>query len=780
MVAASYSSTFPRGHACTAEGLKGACQPPTAATRPHLYAVVDRQDGEPNAGGSTADVSTDVADAPLGPVSAWLPCGNAAVTPAMLAYPAAAGGSANCAESPRHGVARLHVRLLGGFGVQRAGGTHPVSDWQRRSAKTLTKLLAAHPRHALHREQILDILWPGADLESALNSLGKALYAARHAFEPDLPPRKSSAYLRLTDAMVVLDTEHVVIDADRFEQLAETALRRGDIAAYRTALAAYGGEMLPEDRYADWCAERRSSLAELHLRMALGLAEALECGGVYNESAHLLREVLRQDPAREEVHRRLMRLYAEMGTPDQAVRQFQRCADVLRRELDLAPQRETVSLYHDVLASRIPENGSRHGRAGEPVALPRHIPAKPNVGGPFVGHDHVVQQLCKQLTRRSGAGPGLVLVSGEAGVGKTRLLDEFAARAGRQGAAVLCGGSGAHASRFACGPFAVALEGYAAARPQAERNELAHRYPALARFVPSLRLNSGMPVPAAGCRDYHIDLIPAIVRLLTDLARRQPVLVVLGDLDEADPFSLDLLRYLAHLGVQRQWLIAAAVREEEVEAGSRLWRMMDATMRERLCLKIELRCLSRLDCGQLVRAILPGGRVGDALVEHVYALSRGNPLFVWELVREMQQCGKLVLAEGDWQESPWVPTRAPARVRALTAMRVAAMEESVRCVLGLAAAAASAGAQEISLGELRTGAAALEPPVGNAALFQALDRALRTGVLEEQQSGYAFRYPLVRSALYEGLTRHRRDQLHAALAARSRKRPHRLAATSAG
>lgn len=698
----------------------------------------------------------------------------------MLACPAAAGGSAKCAESPRHGVARLQVRLLGGFSVQRAAGG-PVSGWQRRSAKTLTKLLAAHPRHALHREQILDILWPGADLESALNSLGKALYAARHAFEPDLPPRKSSAYLRLTDAMVVLDTEHVVIDADRFEQLAETALRRADVAAYQTALAAYGGEMLPEDRYADWCAERRSSLAELHLRMVSGLAGALECGGAYNESAHLLREVLRQDPAREEVHRRLIRLYAEMGAPDQAVRQFHRCTDVLRRELDLAPQRETVSLYHDVLASRIPEHGSRHGRDGEPVVLPRQIPAKANVGGPFVGHDQVVQQLWRQLTRRDGAGPGMVLVSGEAGVGKTRLLDEFAARASRQGAAVLRGGSGAHASRFACGPFAVALEGYAAARPQAERNELAHRYPALARFVPSLRLDSGMPVPAAGCRDYHIDLVPAVVRLLTDLARRQPVLVVLGDLHEADPFSLDLLRYLAHLGVQRQWLIAAAVREEEVEAGSRLWRMMDATMRERLCLKIELRCLSRRDCGQLVRAMLPGGRVGDALVEHIYTLSRGNPLFVWELVREMQQCSKLVLAGGgDWQESQWVPARAPARVRALTAMRVAAMDETVRCVLGLAAAAAAAGAREISLGELRTGAAALEPPVGNAALLAALDRALRMGVLEEQQGGYAFRYPLVRSALYEGLARHRRDQLHAALAARSRKRPHRLAATSAG
>ncbi len=120
----------------------------------------------------------------------------------------------------------LSMRLLGGFHVQRADTARAVSDWQRRSAKTLTKLLATCPGHTLHREQVLDILWPGVDLESALNSLGKALHAARHAFEPDLPRRMDSAYLRLTDAMLTLDTEHVVIDADRFEQLAETCAAR--------------------------------------------------------------------------------------------------------------------------------------------------------------------------------------------------------------------------------------------------------------------------------------------------------------------------------------------------------------------------------------------------------------------------------------------------------------------------------------------------------------------------------------------------------------------------
>ena len=130
-------------------------------------------------------------------------------------------------------ITSLRVRLLGGFCVERIDVGQAVSDWPRRSAKTLIKLLAVQPGHALHREQVIDVLWPKVDAESALNSLGKALHVARRALEPELPRRQDSAYLRLADGMLVLNTEHVVVDTDEFEQLAEDALRRREISAYR-------------------------------------------------------------------------------------------------------------------------------------------------------------------------------------------------------------------------------------------------------------------------------------------------------------------------------------------------------------------------------------------------------------------------------------------------------------------------------------------------------------------------------------------------------------------
>jgi predicted ATPase len=152
--------------------------------------------------------------------------------------------------------------------------------------------------------------------------------------------------------------------------------------------------------------------------------------------------------------------------------------------------------------------------------------------------------------------------------------------------------------------------------------------------------------------------------------------------------------------------------------------------------------------------LLSGDDVDRALPADIYARSLGNPLFVEELLREMRE-----------RCSP-ASRCVPPTVRALVALRMAPVKESVRRVVALAAAA---GGPEISLPELRAGAAALKPPVSDVALFDALDRALELCILEERDGSYAFRHPLVRSALYEDLSRHRRDELHAALAGQPRQ-----------
>jgi DNA-binding SARP family transcriptional activator len=665
----------------------------------------------------------------------------------------------------------LQVRLLGGFRVERADTGHYLPDWPRRSAKTLTKLLATHPGHALHREQIIDVLWPDVDPQAGLNSFGKALHAARRVLEPDLPRRQDSVYLRLTDCMLVLNTERVRVDVDVFEQLADDAMRLGDVAAYQAALQAYHGELLPEDRYETWCEDRRSSLAEKYLRLLVGLADVYERTGACNEAADRLREVLKHDPMREAVHRQLMRLYARMGTPDQAVRQFHLCAEVLHRELGLRPQPETVSLYEMIRSNQLPADLGL-ARMPDPARMPglAQMPdlaqTRAPVGGlvpnpdPFVGREAFLQALSSQLMRRDDARVGLVAISGERGVGKTRLLSELAGRVTERGAVVLRGGSGAHAGQFFCGAFAVALEDHVARLPAAERGDVARRYPALARLVPSLR--AGIPVqdPAGSLRDFHLEVLPSIAQLLTELASSAPVLLVLGDLDELDATGLDLVRYLAHLAANVPILMVGSLRDPYGEAGSQARSMVDSIIREQIGHQFELRCLSRRATAQLVQALLPGADVAGDVLAEIYEQSRGNPRFVREIVRGIR--GKRAEPGSDPRDVSRASASLPARALALSALRLSVTDKAVHRVLDLVA---STGQDEISLGQLRAAAAKLEPPLSAPVLFDALDRALRMHLLEERDGGYAFRHPVVRAALYDSLPRHRREEFRAALAA---------------
>lgn len=604
--------------------------------------------------------------------------------------------------------------------MERADLQRPVGGWQRRSAKALTKLLATYPRHALHREQVVEILWPGVDLASALNSFGKALYAARRAFQPDLLPRQSSSYLCLTDSMVALNTDCVTIDADRFQELAETALKKGDIESYEVALAAYGGELLPEDRYEDWCAERRDFFAGLRTRLLVELAEALQKRGSLSASINRLHEVLQHDPTREDVHRRLMVLYAETGSRDQAVRQFQLCEDALQRDLGLAPEKATLGLYGDVVENRIPRR--LHVREPEAVTTARARPQRGPEHARFVGRTDVLRVLGERLARAEAGKGATVLLGGEAGVGKTRVAAELSAEAANRGATVLSAGSGAHAAGLPYAPFAVALDGHAAGRLDHER----------------------------------------VARVLSDMAERRPVVLVLGDVHDFSRCSLDLLEHLAHLAARRRWLILATVRDEDVEVGSEPWGAVEEMTREGLCQRVRVERLTRSDCDQLVHALLPAGRVDAAVLQHVYAHALGNPLFVEELVGEMLERSELVAAGGCWRASAHTSECVPARVRALVAMRLADVPSSVRRVASLAAVATGA---EIALAELCAAATALDPPLHESELFDALDRALAMRLLEERNGGYAFAHPIVRAALYEDLPTHRRDQLHAALGA---------------
>ncbi len=181
----------------------------------------------------------------------------------------------------------IRIRLLGRFEVAVNGGPVADSGWTRRHAATLVKLLALAPGRRLHREQVLDAVWPDDDIDAAVPKLHKAAHFARRA-----TGRADTIVLR--NETVELFADSVVdIDAVVFETVARAALAAGDRAIARQALAIYGGELLPQDPYEDWSAARREQLHHLHL-------ELLRLDERWQDLADL-------DPGDERAHLELMR-----------------------------------------------------------------------------------------------------------------------------------------------------------------------------------------------------------------------------------------------------------------------------------------------------------------------------------------------------------------------------------------------------------------------------------------------------------------------------------------
>ncbi len=247
----------------------------------------------------------------------------------------------------------LRIRLLGKFQVAVDGKLVGETRWQRRSAKLLIKLLALRPEHQLHREQAMESLWPESPPQAAANNLNKVIHMARRALEPGLSTGASSRFLhRESDLVILRAPGNLWIDVDAFEAHAAEANKIGTIEEYEAALAYYTGDLLDEDLYEDWLSHKRDKLRLLYQDLTLKLAQAYEEDGCFNESIERLNELLEVEPTNEDVHRRLMRLYALIGHRQQALSQYQRCRDVVRKELDVEPEASTCQLHEEILSGQ--------------------------------------------------------------------------------------------------------------------------------------------------------------------------------------------------------------------------------------------------------------------------------------------------------------------------------------------------------------------------------------------------------------------------------------------
>jgi predicted ATPase/DNA-binding SARP family transcriptional activator/DNA-binding CsgD family transcriptional regulator len=314
----------------------------------------------------------------------------------------------------------VRICLLGGFSVWVGSRAVSEGEWHLRKAKSLLKLLALAPGHRLHREQMMELLWPHLDRRAASNNLRRALYIARRALEPD--PSAPRYLISHGEHLALCPDGPLWVDIEGFEEAAATARRSGDPAAYQAALDLYAGDLLPEDPYEDWAEDRRRQLRQIYLTLLVEIAELCEECGDVESATGALREVVSKEPEHEQAHAELMRLYAKSDQRHKALRQYEQLREALRREFGTEPGRDSRRLRETIVAGRVPV-----GRSISPEGIPSggtsHSPRHniPAALSSFIGRERELVEI-----KRALAITRLLTLTGVGGSGKTRLAMEVA------------------------------------------------------------------------------------------------------------------------------------------------------------------------------------------------------------------------------------------------------------------------------------------------------------------------------------------------------------------
>lgn len=378
---------------------------------------------------------------------------------------------------------------------------------------------------------------------------------------------------------------------------------------------------------------------------------------------------------------------------------------------------------------------------------------------PFVGREEELEKLRTLMPRAEGEGRRVALLSGEPGAGKSRLARELAAGAAEEGALVAYGACDPEL-RSPYGPFADALDSLARAiEPDELRAALGPAGGELTRLLPDLPALVGeLPAPVEADPDTERHrLHNAVAALLENVSRRRPVLLVLEDGHWADAPTLALLRHLARSAGGARLLLLATFRDTEADVPRALAETLADLRRSEEIVRMRLGGLSGAEVADLVHRAADSGpetELGE-LAAAIHDLTDGNPFLVCELWRELAETGAVQAVGGGVRITrPLTELGTPESVREVVGQRIARLGAGT---VELLEAAAVAGTEfEIEQARRATG-------LGEPDLLAALDEAVASGMVEELPSRRLvarFTHELVRRALYDGLSRGRRAELH--------------------
>lgn len=549
----------------------------------------------------------------------------------------------------------IRLFLLGAPRLE-AGGQPAALD--TRKALALLAYLALSERSAT-REKLAAFFWPDADDARAHGALRRTLSVLNTA---------------LGGAGLTIDRETVAVsrglwsDVVQFRQLAG---QPADIRAWQAALALYqddfmaGFTLRDSPAFDDWQYFQREGLRRELAAMLERLVSALTDAGDYAAAIAHCRRWLTLDPVHEPAHRALMQLYAWAGQRSAALRQYQECARVLAKELGVAPLEATTGLFEAIKANRAP--------AEPPSGAPRAAPAPARQPSPLVGRAGEWQAL-QAAYEAARAGGQCLALEGEAGIGKTRLAEEFVRRRATGGARLLTARCYAGQADLAYAPFVEALR-TGLSRPGAAEQlaQLPEHFRAeAARLLPELLVAPPPALEGPGAQSRFFEGVRQA--LLALAAGAQPGIFFVDDAHWADEASLDLLAYLIRRLRETPLLVVLTWRAEDLPAQHRLRAVLAEAQRLGGGALLALRRLGLSEVRELAQAALPAAALSETLAERLYQETEGTPLFVAEYLTALANHAP---GEAGWE--------MPAGVRELLSARLAGVGETAQQVLSAAA-----------------------------------------------------------------------------------------------
>ncbi|MCA1845104.1 MAG: AAA family ATPase, partial [Actinobacteria bacterium] len=545
-------------------------------------------------------------------------------------------------------------------------------------------------------------------------------------------------------------------DAHRFEQLTASGGRALDegrpaeaAAAFADALALWRGPVLADLGDEPFVTAVAARLDEHRLVATERRVDAELALGHHAEVTGELEALVQRHPLRERLWAQLMVALYRSGRQADALAAYQRLRTVLAEELGLEPTPELRRLETAVLRQ---DPDLRHD-GGAMAPLPERPALLPAVG--FFGRDTELQRFADRFDAAAAGGGGVVVVAGDPGIGKTRLIEEAAGLATRQGARVLWGQcyEGDWTPPYAA--FAEAL-GSNVGDADELRAALGSGGPALAQLVPELRqILPDLPeaVPLSPDEE-RFRLLDAASQYLVASSRRAPIVVCLDDLQWADHGTLGLLRSVARLAARHRLMVLGTYRDVEVDADHPLAATLQALTRETTFDRIHLQGLDPAGTAALLSAL--GEQDVDEQVGAAWAAeTEGNPFFIAELARHLMEEGHLFRgADGRWTtDRPLRDLDVPDSVRDVISRRLSRLSDGARELLRVAC---------LFEGPFRFDVVASVARLDADAALDAVDDALAAQLIVPAGADdtYGFHHALIRHTLYRQLGSSRRLRLH--------------------